>query len=93
MHQDRKVVEEKQSYNNNYGFNFLITIFDPNNNQNAKYKHIRYETSYTNNSGYTEFTVGSLNNTNSTAVLTGFKIFPSANNFDAGTMVLYGVKK
>jgi len=81
------------SFSSNYGFNFLITIFDPNNNQGTRYKHITYELGYTNSSGYTEFVKGALNNTQSTAVLSGFKILPSANNFDAGSIVLYGVKK
>ena len=81
------------SFGSDYGFNFIITIFDPNNNQGARYTHITHETAYTNSSGYTESTRGLLNNRNSTSALSGFKILPTAGNFDAGTMVLYGVKK
>jgi hypothetical protein len=81
------------SYSTYEGLGFQFTISDPNNNQATKYKHMEYRMWYTDSSGYLEQVIGAIINTSSTAVLTGFKILPSANNFDAGTMVLYGVKK
>lgn len=81
------------SNGSDYGMNFCITIFDPNNNQGTRYKHTKFEAIYTTSTGYTQSSFGGFNNTNSTSALSGFKIYTNSGNFDAGTMVLYGVKK
>jgi len=81
------------SNGSDYGMNFCITIFDPNNNQGTRYKHTKFELIYTTSTGYVQSSFGGFVNTNSTSALSGFKIYTNSGNFDAGTMVLYGVKK